>query len=299
MKDQNKAYFFAFGAVLLWSTVATAFKISLNSVGFLTLLFYSSLTATIALGLVLLFEGKFKTLKNISKKSLMLAALRGFLNPFLYYLILLKAYSILPAQEAMSLNYVWPLMLVLLSIPILKQKIKIRGLLGILLSFFGVIFIATHGNISSLKFENSFGAALALSSSVVWALFWIANLKSSEDETMKLFLSFGFGTLFSIILILPNNGFEFPTYSSLASMIYVGLAEMGIAFYLWLNALRFSDRTDKVSKLIYLSPFFSLLIISLVLNEKIGLYTIIGLILIIAGIAISSTKNKKLNIEIH
>ena len=33
----------------------------------------------------------------------------GFLNPFLYYIILFKAYSLLPAQEALSLNYTWPL----------------------------------------------------------------------------------------------------------------------------------------------------------------------------------------------
>ena len=40
----------------------------------------------------------------------------------LYYLILLKAYQLLPAQVAQPLNMIWPVILVFLSVPILKQK---------------------------------------------------------------------------------------------------------------------------------------------------------------------------------
>lgn len=290
MKSQNKAYLYALGAVLLWSTVATAFEISLESVSFISLLFYSSLTAFITLGIILKIEGQWIPIKNLKKSTFLFGALRGFLNPFLYYLILLKAYSILPAQEAMSLNYIWPLMLVLLSVPILGQRIGIIGLLAVVISFFGVIMIATHGQITSLKFENPFGAFLALSSSIIWALFWLANMRSKEQETLKLFISFGFGVIFSGILLAFTDGFGVPSVESVFSMVYVGLAEMGIAFFLWIRALSLTDRTDKVSKLIYLSPFLSLFIISIVLGEKIGTYTIVGLALIILGISINDRK---------
>ena len=50
------------------------------------------------------------------------------------------AYSLLPAQVAQPLNFIWPITLVLLSIPILKQKLKLKSLFALMLSFVGVIW---------------------------------------------------------------------------------------------------------------------------------------------------------------
>ena len=290
MKRQTKAFTFAIGAVLLWSTVATAFKIALRTVDIYQLLFYSSLTAFVVLFIIFLFEKRASELKSISIKSIGMSALRGFLNPFLYYLILFEAYDILPAQEAMSLNYIWPIVLVLLAVPILKQKINLYGLIGIIISFIGVVFIASKGNIFTLAFENLKGDILALSSSIVWSLFWLSNMKSKESETTKLLLSFGFGVIFSFPLIIFYSKFALPSVSASMALIYVGIAEMGLTFFLWLNALKHSARTDQVSKLVYLSPFISLIFISLILHEKVGLFTLMGLALIIIGILIKDKK---------
>ena len=290
MKPQNKAYAYALGAVVLWSTVATAFKIALNSTSFVTLLFISSLTAFLALWIINRFSSTGKPKKATSARSLWMAALRGLLNPFLYYLVLFKAYELLPAQEAMSLNYVWPMVLVLLSIPLLGQKIHWISLLALIISFSGVLAIATHGNLASLEFANPKGASLALGSSIIWALFWIINLKSKEEDSYKLLLSFGFGTLYIIPLWL-FKGMEIPESKGIVAAVYVGLAEMGLAFFLWLKGLALSERTDQVSRLIYLSPFLSLFFIATILGEKIGIYTLVGLLLIISGILLSQWKS--------
>lgn len=294
MKLQTKAYAFALGAVLLWSTVATAFKIALRETDVYQLLFYSSLTAFIVLVFIFLVEKRSAELKVLSLNSIKMSALRGFLNPFLYYLILFEAYDILPAQEAMSLNYIWPIVLVLLAAPILKQKINLFGFFGIVISFIGVIFIATKGHFTTLAFENLRGDLLAISSSVVWALFWLSNMKSKESETTKLMLSFGFGVVFTLPLVIIFSDFSLPSFTSSIAIIYVGIAEMGLTFYLWLNALKHSERTDQVSRLIYLSPFLSLIFISIILHEKIGIFTFIGLTLIIIGILIKDRKTKSL-----
>ncbi|MBC8313626.1 MAG: DMT family transporter, partial [Candidatus Cloacimonetes bacterium] len=131
MKNQNKSYFFAILAVLIWSTVASAFKISLEYLTYFQLLFFSSFVSLIALFIILFFQGKVKLLARYRPKDYFRSALLGFLNPFLYYILLFKAYSILPAQKAITLNYTWPIMLVLLSIPILKQKIKLTSIFAI------------------------------------------------------------------------------------------------------------------------------------------------------------------------
>ena len=118
MEKQKKAYFCAFAAILFWSTSASAFKICLSperlNVPVMPLLFGASLVSSAALFLNLLLSGKVGLLKTLSKEDFVRSAFLGFLSPFLYYTVLFKAYSILPAQEAQPLNFLWPLMLVLL-----------------------------------------------------------------------------------------------------------------------------------------------------------------------------------------
>mgnify|MGYP001114456153 CR=1 FL=1 len=284
MDNQKRAYLYACVAVLLWSTIASAFKISLRHVDFLTLLFYASLTASVFLFLYLLFLKKLQSLKAFTGRDYLRSALLGFLNPFLYYAILLKAYSILKAQEAVTLNFIWPIMLVLLSIPILHQRIGLRSILSIIISFLGVFVIATEGNILGFRFTNTVGVLLASGSSVIWALFWIYNIKDKRDEAARLFVNFAFGTVFIFPAILLFSELKLPNRSGFFGAVYVGLFELGITFLVWLKALRLSRTTAHVTNLIYLVPFFALVVISLVVGEKILFSTGIGLVLIVGGI---------------
>ena len=284
MEKQESAYIYAIIAVLFWSTVASAFKVTLRYLDFLQLLFFASIASIIVLFLILLIQNKLNLFKEYSTKNYLHSVMLGFLNPFLYYVVLFKAYSLLPAQEAQPLNYTWSIMLVLLSIPLLKQKIGFKSIFAIFISYFGVFIISTRGDILGLTFTNLYGVFLALGSAVIWALFWIYNIKDQRDEVAKLFLNFSFGFIFILITMLLSSRMRIPAISGLAGATYVGLFEMGITFVLWLKALKLSRTTAQVSNLIYLSPFLSLVLIHLVVGEKILLSTIIGLIFIVAGI---------------
>jgi len=216
--------------------------------------------------------------------ELLFSAFLGLLNPYLYYIVLLKAYDLLPAQEAGTLNYIWPLVLVLLSIPILKQTISAWSVVAILISFSGIILISTHGDLFSLKFSNPFGVILAIGSAVFWAFYWIFNVKDQREAVIKLFISFCFGFLYTLITLVFTQGFSYPRLEGLGGAIYIGIFEMGITFFIWLNALKYSLTTAKVSNLIYISPFISLIIIHFVIGEVILFSTIFGLVLIVGGI---------------
>ena len=226
-------------------------------------------------------------------KDIIWSALLGLLNPFLYYLILFKAYSLLPAQMALSLNYTWAIIVVLLSIPLLKQKISFSSIIAIFISFIGVNFIATQGDITGLKFTNTFGVVLAISSSFFWALYWLLNTKDSVDPTIRLLLNFIFGFSYSIISVIFIFEFKFPDVNGILGSAYIGFFEMGVTFVLWLNALKLSETTAKVSNLIYLSPFLSLFFISFIIGEEILFSTIIGLIFIIFGIILQNKSKLK------
>jgi len=166
----RKVYALALTAILMWSTAGTAFKLSLKGLSFTQLLFISSHTAWIVLLLFVILKGKFREVYNKPTKSLLKSAIGGFLNPFLYYIILLKAYTLLPAQIAQPLNYTWPIMLVLLSIPFLGQKLKWTDGLAIVICFSGVLVISAQGsNPFKTRMEEPLGVLLAVGSSLIWA----------------------------------------------------------------------------------------------------------------------------------
>ncbi len=292
-KNQSKAYVLALIAVAFWSTIATAFRLALNELDVFQLMTGASFVAVICLTIILKFQGKLGFIFKMNINDFARSAGLGLLNPFLYYVVLLKAYTILPAQEAMALNYVWPISLVLLSMVILKQNIGWKSIMAIMISFTGVIVIGTKGRLLEFSFTNLYGDLLALGSSIVWALFWIYNMKDKRDESEKLFLNFFFGCIYLILGTVIFSSFELPGYKGILAVAYIGLFELGITFFLWLKALSLSSTTDKVSQLVFLSPFISLLLINLILKEAILPSTIYGLILIIVGIIVQQRFSKQ------
>lgn len=284
MNIQTQAYLYAAASILCWSTVASAFKLSLAYLHFSNLLFYSSFTALCMLLVILLVSGRLGELKTWSCREYLRSAGMGFLNPFLYYLVLFKAYSLLPAQEAQPLNFVWPIFLVLLSILVLRQKIHLISLLAMGISLLGVLAISTRGNILGWRVTDGLGVALALGSAVIWALYWIYGIKDNHDPVVRLCLNFAFGFVFVTLYLAFTEEFRMPPLKGLFGAVYVGLFEMGLTFVFWLKALKLSRTTAQVSQLIYLTPFLSLLVIHFAVGESIYPSTLIGLVLIVTGI---------------
>lgn len=292
MEDQNRAYMYALMAVLFWSTVASAFKLTLDYMNFLELLLYSSLVSTLTLFLIVAGQRKLPLLRTYNLKDYWRSAILGYLNPFLYYLVLFKAYSLLPAQEAQPLNFTWPLMLSLLSIPLLGQKIRSRNIIALIISFSGVFIISTHGDVLGFSFTDPLGAGLAMGSGIIWASFWIYNMKDRRDPVVKLFLNFLFGFIFTFIIWIASGTMRPPEPLGLVGSLYIGLFEMGITFVIWMGALRLSKNTSLVSNLIYASPFCSLIFIHFIVGEDILLSTIAGLVLIVSGIIVQQSGDR-------
>ena len=114
MERQKLAYLHALLAVVFWSTAASAFKLTLDHLDYLQLLFLSSFASAGVLFIILAYQGRLSCFRNYKRRHYLNSAALGFLNPFLYYIVLFKAYTLLPAQEAQPLNFTWPVLLALL-----------------------------------------------------------------------------------------------------------------------------------------------------------------------------------------
>ncbi len=284
--DRRKAYLYGIATVLLWSTVASAFKLSLRYLDYAQLLLYASAVSTVALGCAVLVQGKVSHLWSEARRAWGRALLLGLCNPLAYYLVLFSAYERLPAQEAQPLNYTWALTLALLSVPLLKQRLRWQDGVGGIVCYAGVLVISTHGDVFALHFTDSFGVVLALGSTVLWALYWIFNTREAGDPIVRLFLNFALSLPFVGLYCAWQSSLWPVPIEGLVGAGYVGLFEMGVAFVLWQQAMRYAENTAQVGNLIFVSPFLSLGFIYLLVDEAIRPSTPVGLALVIAGLVL-------------
>jgi drug/metabolite transporter (DMT)-like permease len=292
MNRIRQSYTYALLAIFFWATVPTAFKICLKELSIIHMLTIASVTSAIVLFIILAVEKKIPLIFQSTGKDFANSAILGFINPFIYYLILLKAYSLLPAQVAQPLNMIWPIILVFLSVPILGQKIKARSFIALFISFAGVFIISSQGKLFSSSHADIRGILLATGSSIFWAVYFILNVRDKRDEAVKLFLNFLFGTAYLIIALIITQDLHFAGtgLKGLSAAVYIGIFEMGLTFFLWLKALTLASSTDKVSNLVYLAPFLSLVFVHFILHEPVYYTTLFGLLLIVGGIWIQNRK---------
>lgn len=295
MQRQRKAYLLALLSIGFWCTMGTVFKLTLRHINPQLLLFFVTSVAFVFLLIVAAFSGRLKSLKSLSGKDVFSSALMGLFNPFLYYMVLFRAYSMIPAQEAVTLNYLWPVMLVVFSIIFLKQRVTFAGFTAILISFFGMVIIASHGDPGSFSFANPLGACLAAGSSLFWASFWILNIKDRRDDISKMLVNFLFGLIYITLWNLATGNFAVPSVQAFAGSVYIGIFEMGLTFVVWLTALKLSSNTARVSNLVYISPFLSLVLVSIFVGERILASTVLGLVFIVSGILLQAYSNRKSN----
>ena len=284
MHRQRQAVLLTLLVILFWGTAASAFKIALRQVSPYTLLVCAAAVSTCALLLILLGRDQLGQLRTLPRPVLLRAALLGLLNPFLYYLVLFTAYSLLPGQIAMALNYGWPLVLTLLSVPLLGQSLRRSQLAAVGVSFVGAVLIATRGQLTHFGGLSGTGLLLAAGSTLVWALFWLGNARIGADPVVKLFVGFCTGLIVAVVCSPLFGGLVLPPPAAWPALVYIGLFEMGITFVLWLSALQLATTTARITNLVYLTPFLSLCFLRLVTREPIHPATAIGLALIVTSL---------------
>ena len=296
MKNSSGAYIYAVAAVLLWGTIATAFKIALSELTVVTMLGIATMVSTIVIFFIVVLSGKMHLMFEMTGKEILYSALLGFINPLIYYIILLNAYSLLPAQVAQPVNMIWPILIVFLSGPLLKQKIPLRSYLALFISFTGVYIISSQGNPLHPGGPNPYGVFLALISSVLWALYFVLNVRDKRDQAVKLLTNFLFGSVYLIIAMLITGSFsQTVTFRGLSAAVYCGIFEMGITFWLWLKALELSPTSDRVSILVFFAPFVSLVLLHFIIHETIYPTTPVGLVLIIISVLLQNKHSVEKN----
>jgi len=274
---------YALTAVAAWSTVATGFKLGLQVLAPLQLLFLGTAISAMLFAALATAGGHWQP----SRRTVLHGAAFGLLNPFLYYLVLFEAYDRLPAQIAQPLNYTWAITLAVMAVPILGQPLTRRTVAGILIGYAGVLVLLSGGRWDRWPALDWLGVVLALASTVLWAGYWLANARSPLPPVTLMTWSFLLATPLVGAACHLGPGWPELTWKTLGYGAWVGLIEMGFTFLFWQQAMRLTAHAARIGQLVFLSPFLSLVMIDTVLGEQVRVASAAGLGVIVLGLWVS------------
>ncbi|MFW5734362.1 MAG: DMT family transporter [Oceanidesulfovibrio sp.] len=292
MPDQKRALLYGLATVLIWSTMATAFKLTLRWLSPASLVLWASVFSTISLGCLLAARGCLVSAVADLRRCWRIALLFELVNPVAYYLVLFKAYDLLPAQVVRPVNCTWAITMALLAAVFLGHRLTRTDWIATAIAYAGVVIITQRGAGATGPAGDIsiFGVALALASTLLWAAYWIASTRDTREAVTGLFQNFLVSLPVLAVVIWAIEGFRAfaPSGPALLGAAYIGSLEMGLTFALWLAALKHATHAGSLSTLIFLSQPIALVFIHFILGEAIHPNTYWGFALILGGLGLQN-----------
>ncbi len=215
---------------------------------------------------------------------------------FGYHALLFAAFSLAPAVEVNILNYLWPLLIVVLS-PLVLPGLRLspRHVAGAFLGLAGAVLVATGGEIG--PHSGSFlGLALAATAAIVWALYSLLTKRLPPFPTGAVGGFCLASGLLSLALLALTGGATFhlpsPRPGQWLALLALGIGPMGAAFYAWDASLKRGD-PRVIGSLAYLTPLLSTFNLVVFGGKSFTPLTAAALVLIVGGAVLGSSGSFK------
>jgi drug/metabolite transporter (DMT)-like permease len=272
----------ALGAIVLWSSLASLATLIPDVPVFLKTGIGLLVGSLISLPLA-----RFQPRQLLVKPKILLLGVYGL---FGYHAALFVALSTSPSVQANLVNYLWPLLIVLLA-PLFSKKIKlnIRVVIGGLMGFIGASLAILSGSPSDGLFYS--GYLFAFMAAVIWSTYSLATNRIGSFPTP----SVGLFALVSGILSIAMH-FVFETQVSLTIfdwmiLVLLGLGPLGAAFYLWDYAIKRSN-PQEIGLLSFLTPLLSTGFLLVITGQALSWLLAIAAGLIVGGSLIGRARQQ-------
>ena len=292
MKKSTSVYIFAGISILCFSLSPTISKYFFNGVDPFAINAWSMIPSTLLFLVILIRNGKIRTFKTIPARHILAMTGIGLTGVFVYLVSLQIGYSAMPGQQAFVINYLWPAMIILWARILLKEKPDAGKWCALLLSFLGVVIVAVNGDFHQLTGGTLSGVIACVVAAVSYGFYSAMSKKMRYDTELLLFLAFLSSMILCFVLAAVRGVLTVPTAFTGTGYLIFGLFTNGIAYLFWLLALE-NGNTALISNLAYLTPVVSLGLTHVFLGEEITLYSVLGLGIILLGIALQAALSRK------
>ena len=273
------ANLYALGAILLWATLA-ALGVSLQH-----------LPPFLLTGLALVI-GSLPAWPLVRQWRVpAMTLLLGIYGLFGFHFLLFIALRLAPPVEANLVNYLWPLLMVVLAPVFLREvKLKWAHIAAALVGFAGAaIAIVGGAGAGSASASWSWGYLPAIGSAFIWASYSLGTRRVPAFPTAAIGL---FGLLSGLLSLLCHLLLESPVSLSTRDWTLVaamGLGPLGAAFFLWDRALKQGDPRH-IGILSYLTPLLSTALLLVVSGREFSAAIAVAAVMIV-GAAVLGTRS--------
>ena len=240
------------GAIALWAFLALFARLGAGLPPLQMTALSFLVGGSVSLALVLL-RGRAAALRQPP-----LAWLHGVGGLFGYHALYFAAIALAPAVEANLLNYLWPLLIVLLSAPLLGLPLGAKRLGGVLAGFAGCALLVGPG--AGFAPGAIAGLLCAAGAALVWALYSVLSRRFAGVPTEAVA---GFCLATALLAGLTHLAFEsfvMPDARQALAVLLLGLGPVGGAFFLWDIGMKRGD-PQLLGTLAYATPLLSTLLL--------------------------------------
>ena len=288
----KKNYVYALTTVLIWSTTAAVVKKLLFDIPNLEALSVSSYLGFLFLLIANIKNGMIRELKKYSAKDFGIISGLGFIGLFVYSALYYYGLAQLSSQEACILNYLWPIMLVLFSCIILKERLTAMKGAAMLCSFIGIVILSS-GNSAASGGNAVLGMVSCIVAAACYGLFSVLNKKADYNQNLSMMIIWLVVGICAMALGLVTETWVLIRGTQWIGMLWLGVVIDAAAYLFWALALNGSENTAKIANLAYLTPFLSLVVSAVFLMERLVLRAFLALVFIIGGILMQNFFEKK------
>lgn len=281
----KKEYLMAATTIFLWATLPPMSKLLLTDFPSMTLLYYSSVIASLSLIIILIVTGRIQKLKTYSVKDLFCLTGLGFLGEFLYSALYYRGLALISSTDACILNYLWPVAAVIFSCIFLKEKLTLRKAFSILIAFSGMILVTAKGSaLTMFSNSDSTGYLVCILAALCYGLFNVLNKIFGKDQWVNMTFYFILTAMLAGISCHASGQLITPDIPQWLGILWLGIFIDAVGIVIWAVALQNSEVSFLVN-FAYATPVLVMLLSVIVLKEPFNLYSCAGLLLILISFA--------------
>ncbi len=162
------------------------------------------------------------------------AALVGIGGLFGYHALYFLALRTAPPAEAGLLNYLWPLLIVLLSSLLPSERLRAHHIVGSMLGFAGTVVLLWGRLSAEFTPAQMAGLAAAFAAAFVWATYSVLSRRFREVPTDA---TASYCAVTSVLALLMHRAVETPSWpenvAAWLAVIALGIGPVGAAFFVW------------------------------------------------------------------
>ena len=281
-------------AVISWGVSFVATKIALNELTPITIIILRLIFAVALLSVIAKITGRDFSIDRKNIFGIIILALIAVFHLWI---------QVTGIQYTTVSNTGWiigtaPVFMAILGYIFFKEKLKLLNIAGIIIAFFGVLFLIGKGDLSKIDLISNKGDIMVLASAFTWSVYSLVNKKitfSYPPLMTILYLFIGMA-----VILIPFNMSQqvlssvvHLSRSGWIAVIFLGLICSGVSYVFWAQALKDMDAA-RVGAFLYFEPFVTVFAAWLFLGENITFVIILSGLVITAGVFLVNKKIKEL-----